>query len=181
MACPFHHSGKTLCFNSDTMFSINTTVSQRKWPTIHLHLCTWPFMYAPFQWCLYAVINSTAFRSWEIYHLYLGYPFLFWFTLKKYATGFDIFKLTRTGSLSHECPRMNLAVVLDRPHKAELNPAVLALDWLLGTWESDEPGEGSFSSIPPFRYNETLQFSQVGQPVINFTWVWFNVGCFCNS
>ncbi|XP_062337220.1 THAP domain-containing protein 4 [Osmerus eperlanus] len=54
-------------------------------------------------------------------------------------------------------------------HSAELNPAVLALDWLLGTWESDEPGEGSFSSIPPFRYNETLQFSHVGQPVINFT------------
>lgn len=51
---------------------------------------------------------------------------------------------------------------------AELNPAVLALDWLLGSWESDEPGEGSFSSIPPFRYIESLHFSHVGQPVINF-------------
>ncbi|XP_064848377.1 THAP domain-containing protein 4 isoform X1 [Oncorhynchus masou masou] len=51
---------------------------------------------------------------------------------------------------------------------AELNPALLALDWLLGVWESDEPGEGSFSSIPPFRYNERLHFSHVGQPVINF-------------
>ncbi|XP_030631200.1 peroxynitrite isomerase THAP4 [Chanos chanos] len=51
---------------------------------------------------------------------------------------------------------------------AELNPAVLPLDWLLGTWESDEPGEGSFPSIAPFRYNETLHFSHVGQPVINF-------------
>ncbi|KAL7832362.1 hypothetical protein AOLI_G00299100 [Acnodon oligacanthus] len=50
----------------------------------------------------------------------------------------------------------------------ELNPAVLPLDWLLGTWESDEPGEGSFPSISPFRYIETLHFSHVGQPVINF-------------
>ncbi|KAG9343566.1 hypothetical protein JZ751_013735 [Albula glossodonta] len=49
-----------------------------------------------------------------------------------------------------------------------LNPAVLALDWLLGSWESDEPGEGSFPTIPPFRYSETLHFTHVGQPVINF-------------
>ncbi|XP_026140099.1 THAP domain-containing protein 4-like [Carassius auratus] len=53
-------------------------------------------------------------------------------------------------------------------HSAELNPAVLPLDWLLGTWQSDEPGEGSFPSISPFRYTETLHFSHVGQPVINF-------------
>ncbi|XP_035276673.1 THAP domain-containing protein 4 [Anguilla anguilla] len=49
-----------------------------------------------------------------------------------------------------------------------LNPAVLALDWLLGSWESDEPGEGSFPTVPPFRYSETLHFTHVGQPVINF-------------
>ncbi|KAM9323338.1 peroxynitrite isomerase THAP4 [Pholidichthys leucotaenia] len=50
----------------------------------------------------------------------------------------------------------------------ELNPAVLPLDWLLGTWESDGPGEGSFPTIKSFRYTETLHFSHVGQPVINF-------------
>uniref|UniRef100_A0A8B9JM85 THAP domain containing 4 n=1 Tax=Astyanax mexicanus TaxID=7994 RepID=A0A8B9JM85_ASTMX len=50
----------------------------------------------------------------------------------------------------------------------DLNVAVLPLEWLLGTWESDEPGEGSFPSIAPFRYTETLHFSHVGQPVINF-------------
>ncbi|TRY91719.1 hypothetical protein DNTS_018966 [Danionella cerebrum] len=53
-------------------------------------------------------------------------------------------------------------------HSAELNPAVLPLDWLLGSWCSDEPGEGSFPSIAPFYYTESLQFSHVGQPVINF-------------
>lgn len=49
-----------------------------------------------------------------------------------------------------------------------LNPVLLPLEWLLGTWESDEPGEGCFPTIKPFRYTETLNFSHVGQPVINF-------------
>ncbi|XP_041847735.1 peroxynitrite isomerase THAP4-like [Melanotaenia boesemani] len=50
----------------------------------------------------------------------------------------------------------------------ELNPAVQPLNWLLGTWENDGPGEGSFPSIKPFHYTEKLYFSHVGQPVINF-------------
>ncbi|MCI4386187.1 hypothetical protein PGIGA_G00059490 [Pangasianodon gigas] len=50
----------------------------------------------------------------------------------------------------------------------DLNPAMLPLEWLLGTWESDEPGQGSFPTISPFHYNETLYFTHVGQPVINF-------------
>lgn len=53
-------------------------------------------------------------------------------------------------------------------HTVELNPVLLPLDWLLGTWESDEPGEGCFPTIKPFRYTEILHFSHVGQPVINF-------------
>ncbi|MBN3325584.1 THAP4 protein, partial [Atractosteus spatula] len=51
---------------------------------------------------------------------------------------------------------------------APLNPAVQPLAWLLGTWQSDEPGEGSYPSIQPFRYTETLHISHVGQPVLNF-------------
>ncbi|XP_048845687.1 THAP domain-containing protein 4 isoform X1 [Brienomyrus brachyistius] len=57
---------------------------------------------------------------------------------------------------------------LGLPTEAPVNPAIAPLDWLLGSWESDEPGEGSFPTIAPFRYTETLHFSQVGQPVINF-------------
>lgn len=53
-------------------------------------------------------------------------------------------------------------------NNTELNPTLLPLEWLLGTWECDEPGEGSFPTIKPFRYTETLHFSHVGQPVINF-------------
>ncbi|CAL8316150.1 unnamed protein product [Gadus morhua 'NCC'] len=51
---------------------------------------------------------------------------------------------------------------------AKLNEAISPLDWLLGNWESVEPGEGSFPSLKPFRYTEALHFTQVGQPIINF-------------
>ncbi|KAL4608348.1 THAP domain-containing protein 4 [Arapaima gigas] len=57
---------------------------------------------------------------------------------------------------------------LEAAQDVPLNPAILPLDWLLGSWESDEPGEGSFPTIKPFRYTEMLHFSHVGQPVINF-------------
>uniref|UniRef100_A0A8D3DQ06 THAP domain containing 4 n=1 Tax=Scophthalmus maximus TaxID=52904 RepID=A0A8D3DQ06_SCOMX len=58
---------------------------------------------------------------------------------------------------------------------AELNPALLPLDWLVGTWESDVPGKGVFPTITPFRYTETLHFSHVGQPILNFTFNAFHV------
>ncbi|GLD51109.1 THAP domain-containing protein 4 [Lates japonicus] len=61
-----------------------------------------------------------------------------------------------------------MACPVNHTASAELNPAILPLDWLLGTWESEEPGEGCFPTINPFRYIETLYFSHVGQPVINF-------------
>ncbi|KAM9718943.1 peroxynitrite isomerase THAP4 [Menidia menidia] len=59
------------------------------------------------------------------------------------------------------CPVAGIASV-------ELNPAIQPLKWLLGSWESEEPGEGSFPSMKPFSYTEKLYFSHVGQPVINF-------------
>ncbi|XP_077472154.1 peroxynitrite isomerase THAP4 isoform X1 [Stigmatopora argus] len=54
-------------------------------------------------------------------------------------------------------------------HSVQMNPVITPLEWLLGTWQSEEPGEGRFPTIQPFRYSETLQFSHVGQPVINFS------------
>uniref|UniRef100_A0A8C6LZ26 THAP domain containing 4 n=1 Tax=Nothobranchius furzeri TaxID=105023 RepID=A0A8C6LZ26_NOTFU len=56
----------------------------------------------------------------------------------------------------------------------ELNPVLHPLNWLLGNWESDIPGEGTFPTIKPFRYTEKLYFSHVGQPVINFMFNAFN-------
>ncbi|KAF7222577.1 peroxynitrite isomerase THAP4 [Nothobranchius furzeri] len=66
-----------------------------------------------------------------------------------------------------ECPASSAASV-------ELNPVLHPLNWLLGNWESDIPGEGTFPTIKPFRYTEKLYFSHVGQPVINFMFNAFN-------
>ncbi|XP_056453637.1 peroxynitrite isomerase THAP4-like [Gadus chalcogrammus] len=51
---------------------------------------------------------------------------------------------------------------------AKLDKAVSSLDWLLGNWESVEPGKGSYPSLKDFRYTEDLHFAQMGQPIINF-------------
>ncbi|XP_072297572.1 peroxynitrite isomerase THAP4 [Eucyclogobius newberryi] len=56
-----------------------------------------------------------------------------------------------------------------------LNAAVAPLEWLLGTWKSAEPGEGTFPNIKPFYYTETLHFTHVGQPIINFMFNAFQV------
>ena len=54
------------------------------------------------------------------------------------------------------------------PTLAKLDKAISSLDWLLGNWESVEPGEGSFPSLKAFRYTEALHFSQMGEPIVNF-------------
>ncbi|CAL8291836.1 unnamed protein product [Gadus morhua 'NCC'] len=51
---------------------------------------------------------------------------------------------------------------------AKLNEAISPLDWLLGNWESVEPGKGSFPSLKEFRYTEDLHFAQMGEPIISF-------------
>nr|XP_054771536.1 peroxynitrite isomerase THAP4-like [Lytechinus pictus] len=45
--------------------------------------------------------------------------------------------------------------------------AIHQLSWLLGTWES-ETAKGFFPTIKPFEYKETLEFTHVGQPILNF-------------
>ena len=59
------------------------------------------------------------------------------------------------------------------PTLAKLNEAISPLDWLLGNWESVEPGKGSYPSLKDFRYTEDLHFAQMGQPIINFMCVCF--------
>ncbi|XP_066565220.1 peroxynitrite isomerase THAP4 isoform X2 [Amia ocellicauda] len=78
----------------------------------------------------------------------------------------------RTRSL-HALLRLKKSKVLQRARlqllkDAPLNPAVKPLEWLVGSWESDGLGQGSFPSIRPFNYTETLHFYHVGQPVLNF-------------
>lgn len=51
---------------------------------------------------------------------------------------------------------------------APLHDAAQQLGWLLGTWESQK-AEGFYPSIQPFNYKETLEFSHIGQPMLNFS------------
>lgn len=50
-----------------------------------------------------------------------------------------------------------------------MNPAVEPLSWLLGTWLSEAPGEGTFPTLQPFQYLEEAHISHVGQPMLNFS------------
>uniref|UniRef100_A0A803Y442 THAP4-like heme-binding domain-containing protein n=1 Tax=Meleagris gallopavo TaxID=9103 RepID=A0A803Y442_MELGA len=43
------------------------------------------------------------------------------------------------------------------------------LSWMLGTWLSDPPGDGTFPTMKPFQYLEEVHISHVGQPMLNFS------------
>ncbi|XP_071501857.1 peroxynitrite isomerase THAP4-like [Diadema antillarum] len=49
-----------------------------------------------------------------------------------------------------------------------LHDAVRPLEWLLGKWESVK-AEGFYPTIKPFDYKESLVFSHIGQPMLNFS------------
>nr|XP_020641988.1 THAP domain-containing protein 4 isoform X4 [Pogona vitticeps] len=55
-------------------------------------------------------------------------------------------------------------------HKTpQLNPVIEPLSWMLGTWLSDPPGDGTFPTMKPFQYLEEVHISHVGQPMLNFS------------
>ncbi|NXF12241.1 THAP4 protein, partial [Smithornis capensis] len=51
----------------------------------------------------------------------------------------------------------------------QLNPVMEPLSWMLGTWLSDPPGDGTFPAMKPFQYLEEVHISHVGQPMLNFS------------
>ncbi|XP_041483427.1 peroxynitrite isomerase THAP4-like [Lytechinus variegatus] len=58
--------------------------------------------------------------------------------------------------------------LLTRRHgTVPLHGAIQQLSWLLGIWES-ETAKGFFPTIKQFEYKETLEFTHVGQPILNF-------------
>ncbi|KAL7990800.1 hypothetical protein Chor_014230 [Crotalus horridus] len=57
---------------------------------------------------------------------------------------------------------------------AQLNPVIEPLSWMLGTWLSDPPGDGTFPSMKPFQYLEEVHISHAGQPMLNFSFSAFH-------
>ena len=48
-----------------------------------------------------------------------------------------------------------------------LNPALVPVAFLLGTWQGE--GEGQYPSIKPFRYREEIHFTHNGKPFLIYT------------
>ena len=49
----------------------------------------------------------------------------------------------------------------------ELNPALMPIAFLLGSWRGE--GEGQYPSIRPFRYREEIRFAHNGKPFLIYT------------
>ena len=43
------------------------------------------------------------------------------------------------------------------------------LSWLMGTWRCENEGHGQYPTIKSFQYGEELCFSNVGQPMLNYS------------
>lgn len=48
-----------------------------------------------------------------------------------------------------------------------MHPALEPLEFLVGTWQSTS-ARGHFPDINDFRYEETITFEEIGQPLLNF-------------
>ncbi len=58
------------------------------------------------------------------------------------------------------------------PQGVQIKPCpeqVEPLSWLIGTWRCQDQGQGSFPTIQGFKYGEEMTFSNVGQPMLNYT------------
>ncbi|CRK88253.1 CLUMA_CG002034, isoform A [Clunio marinus] len=48
-----------------------------------------------------------------------------------------------------------------------MHPALQPIEFLIGTWTS-ESAVGHFPTINDFKYDETIYFEEIGQPLLNF-------------
>ncbi|XP_031367749.1 THAP domain-containing protein 4-like [Apis dorsata] len=51
-----------------------------------------------------------------------------------------------------------------------MHEAIKPLAWLKGIWRTREncPGTGKFPTITPFKYHEEINWSSIGQPMLNY-------------
>ena len=55
--------------------------------------------------------------------------------------------------------------VVQKPMPKMIEP----LSWLMGTWRCENEGHGQYPTIKSFQYGEELCFSNVGQPMLNYS------------
>lgn len=49
-----------------------------------------------------------------------------------------------------------------------MHEALKPLAWLEGTWRAESTGEGKFPTIKSFNFSEEINFSSIGQPMLNY-------------
>ncbi|OXB83487.1 UNVERIFIED_CONTAM: hypothetical protein H355_006334 [Colinus virginianus] len=87
------------------------------------------------------------------------------FTLSKQRL-FELGVIQMEQSRSTNLPSSSFPLSTETP---QLNPVMEPLSWMLGTWLSDPPGDGTFPTMKPFQYLEEVHISHVGQPMLNFS------------
>lgn len=50
-----------------------------------------------------------------------------------------------------------------------MHEALRPLAWLEGAWRTENTGEGKFPTITSFNFCEEINFSSIGQPMLNYT------------
>ncbi|XP_046382855.1 peroxynitrite isomerase THAP4-like [Ischnura elegans] len=52
-------------------------------------------------------------------------------------------------------------------YNAVVNDAVKPISWLIGRWKTEQ-GKGYYPTIEPFGYCEEVEFTSIGQPILNY-------------
>lgn len=50
----------------------------------------------------------------------------------------------------------------------DINPALKPISWLIGKWKSTS-AKGTYPTIDPFEYCEEIEFTSIGQPMLNYS------------
>lgn len=53
-------------------------------------------------------------------------------------------------------------------NRLPMHEALKSLAWLEGTWRTESVGRGKFPTIKPFSYCDEIQFTSIGQPMLNY-------------
>ncbi|XP_071441174.1 peroxynitrite isomerase THAP4-like [Hetaerina americana] len=50
---------------------------------------------------------------------------------------------------------------------AAVHDALKSISWIIGRWKTDQ-GKGFYPTIEPFSYCEEIEFTSIGQPILNY-------------